>query len=72
MIRDDPSITRAHYELARVLEWQGTREKLKEAQREYAKAARDGAAEDWSLDSAARADAIEAFLASPASGGGGG
>lgn len=72
VLRDDPTIARARYELARVLEWQGTIPKLRDAQTWYAQAARDGAAEDWSLDSAARADAIEAYLASWAAGGGGG
>jgi hypothetical protein len=66
VLHDDPSLARARFELGRVLEWLGTKEKLKEAQSQFAQAAREGAAEDWSLDAAERAEAIDAFLRSEA------
>jgi tetratricopeptide (TPR) repeat protein len=62
VLREDPSLHRARYELARVLQREGTIEKLKQARTHYAQAAREGAGEDWSVDALDRAEAIETFL----------
>lgn len=58
----EKDVARAKFELARVLEWEGTEERLGEALRLYEQAAKDGAMEDWSLDAAERADEVAAIL----------
>jgi tetratricopeptide (TPR) repeat protein len=61
-VLQEKDIPRARFELARVLEWQGTDDRLREALGLYEQAARDGALEDWSLDAAERADAVAGIL----------
>ena len=58
----DKDIPRARFELARVLEWEGTEERLTEALRLYQQAAKEGAIEEWGLDAAERADAVAGIL----------
>ncbi len=70
VLRNEPKIAKAHYELARVLEWQGTATRIREARDEYQKAAAlefehpvlGGMPEPWSLEAAERADAITEHL----------
>jgi tetratricopeptide (TPR) repeat protein len=50
VIREKPELHRAEYELARVLMWQGTLERLAEARELCEKAAREAVTEDWALD----------------------
>ena len=68
VIVEEPNLARAHFELARVLEWQGTVEKLRRAQREYERAAELclSAPEEWMIDATQRAEQIQRFLALPA------
>jgi predicted Zn-dependent protease len=58
VIREKPDLHRAKYELARVLEWQGTLERFTEARDLYEAAARDGVREDWALEADARAQVM--------------
>jgi tetratricopeptide (TPR) repeat protein len=62
VIREDPEFARAHFELARVLEWEGTVERLSEARAEYEAAARLGIAEEWSLEASERARVLDRII----------
>ncbi len=63
-LKMEPALSRARYELARVLEWQGTIQKFEEALELYEEAAREGVAEDWGLDAVLRADVLRDLLRS--------
>lgn len=63
-LRGEPGLSRARYELARVLEWQGTIPKFEEALELYEQAAREAVSEDWGLDAADRADVLRELLRS--------
>ncbi len=62
VLEEDATLARAHFELARVLEWRGTAENLRDAQRHYQQAADLAIVEEWSLDAVERAEAIAEFL----------
>jgi hypothetical protein len=64
VLRTDPGMSRARYELARVLEWQGTIPKFEEALELYEQAAREAVTEEWSLDAVERADVLRELLRS--------
>jgi hypothetical protein len=61
-LTEAPKIARARYELARVLEWQGTIERFEDALALYEQSARDAVGEDWSLDAVDRAEVIRELL----------